>query len=134
MEFFYQYTRHFVRPTHWVHFIQRLRLLETNSSALRNSNALTPEALHQLTSDAPTVMSQEYKTTSLQKFHAVMAFGSLSSSAGPCQGASHSALWLPLDLLLEDVMDGCLVNATSAIEIISGEARFCSKFFTYNFN
>ncbi|KAG6664410.1 mediator of RNA polymerase II transcription subunit 33A-like [Carya illinoinensis] len=107
-------------PAHWVDFIQRLRLLETNSSALRNSNALTPEALHQLTSDAPTVLSRDYKTTSPQKFHAVMDFGSLSSSAGPCQGASHSALWLPLDLLLEDVMDGCLVNATSAIEIISG--------------
>ncbi|KAG2727387.1 hypothetical protein I3843_01G150500 [Carya illinoinensis] len=106
--------------THWVDFIQRLRLLEANSSALRNSKALTPEALNQLTSDTRIVLSRECKTTSLQKFHGVMAFGSLSTSAGLCQGASRSALWLPLDLLLEDAMDGYLVNATSAIEIITG--------------
>ncbi|CAI9778891.1 unnamed protein product [Fraxinus pennsylvanica] len=37
----------------------------------------------------------------------------------------HSALWLPLDLLLEDAMDGYQVNATSAIEIVAGEVIFC---------
>lgn len=52
-----------------------------------------------------------------------MAFGSLSSSAGLCQGASRSALWLPLDLLLEDAMDGYQVNATCGIEIITGKFR-----------
>ncbi|KAB1214266.1 Mediator of RNA polymerase II transcription subunit 33A [Morella rubra] len=107
-------------PTHWVDFIQRLRLLEANSSALSNSKTLTPGALQRLTSDNRRVLSRECKTSSLQKFHAVMTFGSLSSSAGLCQGASRSALWLPLDLLLEDAMDGYLVNATSAIEIITG--------------
>ncbi|GMY27543.1 mediator of RNA polymerase II transcription subunit 33A [Fagus crenata] len=107
-------------PTHWLDFIQRLRLLQANSSALRSSKTLTPEALLQLTSDARIVLSRECKTSSLQKFHAVMAFGSLSSSAGLCQGASRTALWLPLDLLLEDAMDGYQVNATSAIEIITG--------------
>lgn len=114
----------FIRPTHWVDFIQRLQLLEANSSALSNSKTLTPGSLQRLTSDNRRVLSRECKTSSLQKFHAVMTFGSLSSSAGLCQGASRSALWLPLDLLLEDAMDGYLVNATSAIEIITGKARY----------
>lgn len=53
-----------------------------------------------------------------------MAFGSLASSAGLCHGASRSALWLPLDLVLEDAMDGYQVEATSAIERISGKELF----------
>ncbi|GLU08810.1 hypothetical protein SLE2022_256980 [Rubroshorea leprosula] len=107
-------------PTHWLVFIQRLQLLGPNSSTLKNSQTLTPEALLQLTSDTRIVLSQECKTSSFQKFHAVMAFGSLASSAGLCHGASRSALWLPLDLALEDAMDGYQVNTISAIEIISG--------------
>ncbi|GLT81473.1 hypothetical protein SLA2020_528570 [Shorea laevis] len=102
-------------PTHWLVFIQRLQLLGPNSSTLKNSKTLTPEALLQLTSDTHIVLSQECKTSSFQKFHAVMA-----SSAGLCHGASRSALWLPLDLALEDAMDGYQVNTISAIEIISG--------------
>ncbi|KAK4855558.1 hypothetical protein QYF36_008483 [Acer negundo] len=107
-------------PTHWLGFIQRIQLLGANSSALKNSKNLTPEDLMQLTSDARNVLSREHKTSSQQKFHAVIAFGSLASFAGLCHGASPSALWLPLDLLLEDAMDGYQVNATSAIEIITG--------------
>ncbi|KAH8499845.1 hypothetical protein H0E87_015187 [Populus deltoides] len=112
-------------PTHWIRFIQRLQLLGTNSSALRNSKILTAEDLLQLTtgSGSNMVLSRESKTSSLQKFHSVMAFGSLVSSSGLCQGASHSALWLPLDLALEDAMDGYQVNATSAIEIITGSVK-----------
>ncbi|XP_061985114.1 mediator of RNA polymerase II transcription subunit 33A isoform X1 [Populus nigra] len=112
-------------PTHWIRFIQRLQLLGTNSSALRNSKILTAEDLLQLTtgSGSNIVLSRESKTSSLQKFHSVMAFGSLVSSSGLCQGASHSALWLPLDLALEDAMDGYQVNATSAIEIITGSVK-----------
>ncbi|XP_011010288.1 PREDICTED: mediator of RNA polymerase II transcription subunit 33A [Populus euphratica] len=112
-------------PTHWIRFIQRLQLLGTNSSALRNSKILTAEDLLQLTTDSGSsiVSSRESKTSSLQKFHSVMAFGSLVSSSGLCQGASHSALWLPLDLALEDAMDGYQVNATSAIEIITGSIK-----------
>ncbi|KAL9401026.1 hypothetical protein Peur_004875 [Populus x canadensis] len=112
-------------PTHWIRFIQRLQLLGTNSSGLRNSKILTAEDLLQLTtgSGSNIVLSRESKTSSLQKFHSVMAFGSLVSSSGLCQGASHSALWLPLDLALEDAMDGYQVNATSAIEIITGSVK-----------
>ncbi|OMO55076.1 hypothetical protein CCACVL1_27407 [Corchorus capsularis] len=107
-------------PTHWVGFVESLRLLGANSAALKNSKILTSEALLELTSDSRIVLSRECKTSSLQKFHAVMAFGSLASSAGLCHGASRSDLWLPLDLALEDAMDGYLVNTTSAIEIITG--------------
>ncbi|XP_021806493.1 mediator of RNA polymerase II transcription subunit 33A isoform X1 [Prunus avium] len=105
---------------HWTSFIQRLQLLGSNSLALRNSKTLTPEALIQLTSDSHIVLHQECKTASSQKYHAVMASGSLASSAGLCHGNSRSALWLPLDLVLEDAMDGYQVDATSSVETITG--------------
>ncbi|XP_038723741.1 mediator of RNA polymerase II transcription subunit 33A isoform X2 [Tripterygium wilfordii] len=107
-------------PTHWAGFAQRLHLLGSKSSALRNSKILTPEDFLRLTLDTGVILPRECKTTSLEKFHAVMAFGSVASSAGLCHGASRSDLWLPLDLALEDAMDGYQVNATSAIEIITG--------------
>lgn len=115
---------HFSRPAHWTSFIQQLQFLGSNSLALRNSNMLTPEALMQLASNRYFVLSREYKTSSLKKFHAVMASGSLVSSAGLCNGASCSALWLPLDLVLEDAMDGYQVDATSAVENITGKHSF----------
>ena len=110
----------FARPTHWAVFLQRIHLLAANSSALKNSKVITSEALLQLTSDTRVVLSRKCKTSSLQKFHAVMAFGSLAS-AGLCHGASGSALWLPLDLVFEDAVDGSLVSVTSAIETITGK-------------
>ncbi|KAL9410500.1 hypothetical protein AB3S75_044293 [Citrus x aurantiifolia] len=113
------YLAHRNLRTHWVVFIQRLRLLGANSSALKSSTILTPEDLLQLTSDTHLGLSQECKTSPQPKFDAVLAFGSLASSAGLCHGASRSALWLPLDLVLEDALDGYQVNATSAIEIIT---------------
>ncbi|XP_015939682.1 mediator of RNA polymerase II transcription subunit 33A [Arachis duranensis] len=110
-------------PAHWFSFVQRLQLLAANSSALRNSETLSPEALLQLTSDKYMVLTRECKTSSQQKFHAVMGFEYLSSSASLCHGASHSAIWIPLDLVLEDAMDGYQVSTTSGIEIISGLVR-----------
>ncbi|KAF3457211.1 hypothetical protein FNV43_RR01868 [Rhamnella rubrinervis] len=108
-------------PTHWASFIAQLRLLGENSSALRHSETLTPEALMQLTSHTHIVLPQcRTRTSSLPKFHAIMAFGSLASSASLCQGPDRSALWLPLDLLLEDAMDGYQVDAGSEIERITG--------------
>jgi hypothetical protein len=107
-------------PTHWGRFIQCLRILAANSLALRTSNKVTPECILQLTSDTRRLLSRECKTSSLQQFHAVMASGSLISSAGQCHGASHSALWLPIDLFLEDIMDGSQVTATSAAETLTG--------------
>ncbi|KAJ0091930.1 hypothetical protein Patl1_25470 [Pistacia atlantica] len=107
-------------PTHWVGFTQRIQLLGANSSALRNSKILTSEAILQLVSDTRTVLSRECKTSSPKNFHAVITFGPLPCSASLCHGASRSTLWLPLDLFLENVMDGYQVNPTSAIEVITG--------------
>lgn len=59
-----------------------------------------------------------------QEFHAVMASGSLISSANQVHGTSLSALWLPIDLFLEDAMDGSQVAATSAVETLSGRSQF----------
>ncbi|KAA8543204.1 hypothetical protein F0562_021301 [Nyssa sinensis] len=107
-------------PSHWGCFIQHLRILAASSSALRNSKNITPDALLQLTSDTRRVLSRDCKTSPQQAFHAVMASGSLISSAGQCHGTSCSALWLPIDLFLEDTLDGSQVVATSAIETLTG--------------
>ncbi|GLT71444.1 hypothetical protein SLA2020_434600 [Shorea laevis] len=55
-----------------------------------------------------------------QEFHAVMVSGSLISSSNQLHGIGWSALWLPIDLFLEDAMDGSQVAATSAVEILTG--------------
>ncbi|KAJ0699236.1 putative mediator of RNA polymerase II transcription subunit 33A/B [Helianthus annuus] len=106
-------------PAHWGSFVQHLRLLVGNSTALRNSKDITPEALLQLTSDNRVLLSKECKTSSLQQFHAVMASGSLVSSAGQSYSACRSAIWLPIDLFLEDTMDGFVVATTSAAETLT---------------
>ncbi|KAL7144625.1 hypothetical protein ABFS83_07G024900 [Erythranthe nasuta] len=95
--------------THWESFIQTMQLLLEHSSALRNSKCISPEILLKLISDAHKI-----------KVHPVVQVTPLVNSAGLCIGTSQSALWLPLDMLLEDAMDGSQVNATSAIEIITG--------------
>ncbi|XP_048497254.1 mediator of RNA polymerase II transcription subunit 33A isoform X3 [Beta vulgaris subsp. vulgaris] len=101
-------------PKQWAAFTERLDLLATNSSTLRNPKILNPKDLLKLTSDAGKVSLWDYK-----KFSAKLAFGSLANPAH-CQETSHSSLWLPLDVVLEDVMDGSQVTATSAVEIITG--------------
>ncbi|KAL5792983.1 hypothetical protein ACOSP7_001577 [Xanthoceras sorbifolium] len=106
-------------PLHWDAFIQRLRLLVVKSTALRNSKNISPEVLLQLTSDTRKLLTRKCKTVS-QEFHAVMASGSLISSADQCNGTSRSALWLPIDLFLEDAMDGTQVGANSAVETLTG--------------
>ncbi|THG04460.1 mediator of RNA polymerase II transcription subunit 33B-like [Camellia sinensis] len=105
--------------SHWGCVTQHVQLLASNSSALRNSKDITPEALLQLTSDKRRVLSRECKTSLQNQFHAVIS-GSLVSSAGQCHGTSQSALWLPFDLFLEDTMDGSQVTATSAVETLTG--------------
>ncbi|OVA20077.1 hypothetical protein BVC80_1665g39 [Macleaya cordata] len=106
--------------TQWGGFIQRIRLLGAHSSALRSSKTISPETLLQLSSETRKVLSRERKTSLQKELHAVMASGSLTSSAGQCHGASCSAIWLPLDLFLEDTNDGSQVAATSAIEVLTG--------------
>lgn len=81
---------------------------------------MTPEALLQLTSDRRRVLTRKGKTVSQQEFHAVLSSGSLISSAGQCHGSSRSSLWLPIDLFLEDAMDGSQVAVISAVETLTG--------------
>ncbi|KAL7151345.1 hypothetical protein ABFS83_04G024700 [Erythranthe nasuta] len=106
-------------PLQWECFIHHMRLLAENSASLRNSKNISPEALLQLTSDTRQVLSREGKTNSLQHFHAVTARSPISS-AGQSHGSVCSALWLPIDLYLEDIMDGSQVRATSAAETLAG--------------
>lgn len=88
--------------------------------ALRNSKHLTPDALLQLTSDTRKVLSRECKIKSHEEFHAIIGSGCLTSSSGQCYGTSSSAHWLPIDLFLEDAMDGSQVAATGAVERLTG--------------
>ncbi|XP_010278698.1 PREDICTED: mediator of RNA polymerase II transcription subunit 33A isoform X2 [Nelumbo nucifera] len=106
-------------PLHWGSFTQRLQLLGANSSALRSSK-ISSDALLQLSSDTCKIFSRGCRMSTQQEFHAVMASGSMTFSAGQCYWASQSSVWLPLDLFLEDSMDGSQVAATSAIETLSG--------------
>ncbi|KAK4372483.1 hypothetical protein RND71_007867 [Anisodus tanguticus] len=103
------------RPVHWGAFVQRIQLLAGNSSALQSSNIISTEALLQLASDAHNLI----KANSLLEHYVRSTSRSLATCAGLCFGSSRSSLWLPLDLFLEDAMDGSQVNATSAIEIIT---------------
>lgn len=111
---------------HWGCFIQRLRLLAANSSSIRNSKILSPESLLQLTSDTRQILLRECRTKSRQQFHTVMARSPLCS-ASLSHGTVQSEQWLPIDLYLEDAMDGIQVLTTSAAETLAG-AYFKSRF------
>ncbi|EOX94836.1 Reduced epidermal fluorescence 4, putative isoform 1 [Theobroma cacao] len=110
-------------PSHWGAFIQQLSILAAQSVALRNSKHLTPDALLQLTSDSRKVLSRECKIKSHEEFHAIIGSGCLTSSSGQCYGTSSSAHWLPIDLFLEDAMDGSQVAATGAVERLTGRVN-----------
>ncbi|KAL3531373.1 hypothetical protein ACH5RR_010695 [Cinchona calisaya] len=101
-------------PVHWESFIQNLQLLAGKSNALRNSKNISPGSLLELTASTRRVLSRELKTSSQQRFHAVIA------SAGQCHGTGFSALWLPIDLFFEDAMDGSQVTAASTVETLTG--------------
>ncbi|XP_010532697.1 PREDICTED: mediator of RNA polymerase II transcription subunit 33A-like isoform X2 [Tarenaya hassleriana] len=99
---------HLVRqnmPSHWQGFVHRVQILVANSSAMKSSKFL-PEVLLQLISDRRPALSHDGKANSLSKSDVILDFGSLASFTGLCHGASLSTLWLPLDLVLEDAMDG----------------------------
>lgn len=109
-----------LRPTHWRSFIQDIEVLAINSSSLRNSKVMTPEVLLQLISDDRKVVSDhDNKTSNSIEIHTLM-----SSPAGISPKVSCSSLWIPLDLVLEDAMDGSQVDTTSAIEIITRNPNF----------
>ncbi|XP_051118470.1 mediator of RNA polymerase II transcription subunit 33A-like isoform X2 [Andrographis paniculata] len=105
-------------PKDWECFTQNLRLLATNSSSLRNSKYISPEALLKLASDTRQVLSHECKTNSKQ-FHVVIA-KSPSEYVGSYRCNVQSTLWIPIELYLEDAMDGCYIRASSAAETLTG--------------
>ncbi|KAG5378550.1 hypothetical protein IGI04_026392 [Brassica rapa subsp. trilocularis] len=111
------------RASSWHEFVRRVQVLGENSMALRSSKVLSSGDLLQLISNRRFGYSDDSKVVSLRKSNAIVDFGSLASFAGLCHGASLSSLWLPLDLVFEDAMDGYQVNPTSAIEIITGLAK-----------
>ncbi|XP_076898810.1 mediator of RNA polymerase II transcription subunit 33A-like [Bidens hawaiensis] len=101
-------------PAYWRSLIQDIEVLVVNSSALRSSKVMTPEIMLQLISDDHKVVTKGKKTNYLQEIHTIM-----SSSASMSHKVSGSSLWIPLDLALEDAMDGSQVDTTSAIETIT---------------
>lgn len=113
-----------VRCTQWESFTQRMQLLVENSSSLRDSKSVRHEAFLQFKSNPKETKQQHFQASLVQEFHPVLQSRPLVNYAGLCLGTSRSALWLPLDLLLEDAMDGSQVNATSAVEIITGNKGF----------
>ncbi|KAL3505849.1 hypothetical protein ACH5RR_031231 [Cinchona calisaya] len=107
-------------PTQWGDFVQRTQLLVSHSTALRNSKVLTPETLLQLISDSHKTMLCRYRICSPQEFPGAIHFRSLAHRSNICVGNSRASLWLPLDVVLEDAMDNSQVNATSAVETVTG--------------
>jgi len=116
---------HSLRPSHWRDFFERLQLLTVKSSVLRNLKHTSPEIFAQMVSDTCNLPLVGTKTNLQRQFHAVMAPGSFVPSASQCHGASSCSLWLPIDLFLEDAMDGLVVPSTCAIDMLTG--RFCLR-------
>ncbi|MED6130486.1 hypothetical protein PIB30_000986, partial [Stylosanthes scabra] len=97
---------------------QQNRMLVSNSSVLRSSAHITPEALSLLMENIHEGISHETKTTS--KANIFMASGSQICFSGQYFGDSCSLQWLPIDLILEDALDGANISAFSAVRIVTG--------------
>ncbi|KAL6839030.1 hypothetical protein ACP4OV_031084 [Aristida adscensionis] len=106
-----------MRQSHWGAFTTRLHLLAANSSTLQNS-AISLEPFQQLIIGDCNVYG-ETKHYMRKRFHQIVASGPVSSPNGRCLGASYSSLWIPIDMYLEDCLDGSIA-ATNSIEILSG--------------
>ncbi|KAK1681353.1 hypothetical protein QYE76_042201 [Lolium multiflorum] len=103
--------------TQWGVFTNRLQLLVANSSTLQAST-MSLDAFQQLILDDHNVYG--YNKHNLRKrFHPMVASNPLSSPNGRCLGGSYSALWIPIDMYLEDCLDGSIA-ATNSIETLSG--------------
>ncbi|KAJ1442554.1 putative mediator of RNA polymerase II transcription subunit [Sesbania bispinosa] len=68
------------------------------------------------------LLSSEWKTTPKLELSAIMSASAGSRISCPVQSHhdSWSSLWLPIDLILEDAMDGDHVATTSAVEVLTG--------------
>ncbi|KAM0950986.1 putative mediator of RNA polymerase II transcription subunit 33A/B [Dioscorea sansibarensis] len=100
-------------PSQWGVFTLCLRVLEANSSSLPLGSLL------QLAVDDHKKVSRECNHGHHEELNALIASESSTSSGGQCHGTSCSALWIPLDLYLEDCID-LSVAPSNAIEILSG--------------
>lgn len=99
-------------------------MLAGNSSVLRSLKHVTPEILLELTSNTRKLLTREGKRISRHGFHAVLTANNMISSTFESHGAFSSSIWLPIDLFLEDAMDGSQVAATSAVETLTGASQF----------
>ena len=126
--FFYAKISHFLfnnivnnlncfRQSHWGAFTNRLHLLATNSSTLQNSAISLEPFQHLIVGDGNAY--GETKHNMRKRFHLTVASNPLSSPNGRCLGANYSSLWIPIDMYLEDCLDGSIA-ATNSIEILSG--------------
>lgn len=109
-------------PAHWGPFVHQLQRLAGNSILLRNLKHVTPESLVPLNFNSTAgikLLSSEWKTTPKLELNAVMAAGA-DSCAVQSRHDSWSLLWLPIDLILEDAMDGNHVAENSAVEVLTG--------------
>jgi hypothetical protein len=109
------------RQSHWVAFTNRLRLLATNSSTIQNS-AISLEPFQQLLQGDSNVYGG-IKHNMSKRIHPLMFAGPLSSPNGRCIGASYSSLWIPVDMYLEDCLNGSIA-ATNSIETLSGNVIY----------
>lgn len=109
------------RPSHWDAFTHHLNLLATSSSALRNST-VSPEKLQFFVID-----TSRFGREGQSRHCPAVSSGSLTSSGGHRPGYSNCSLWIPIDLYLEDCLDGS-VAATDAIEVLSGKRlEYCEN-------
>lgn len=106
-------------PSHWRNFVERLQLLASKSSVLKNSKHTSAEIFALIVSDTCKLPLWSLKTNLQQQFHAGMATGSFVPSAIQSHGTSCSSLWLPIDLFLEDAMEGLIVAPTCAIDTLT---------------
>ncbi|XP_027351065.1 mediator of RNA polymerase II transcription subunit 33B-like [Abrus precatorius] len=104
----------------WGSFVHQIQLLASNSSVLRNLKHITAETLLLLTENIHEVVSQEYNTIFKLESNVLRPVGSQKYFDVQSFGDSWSLLWLPIDLILEDALDGGQVAAFSAIEIVTG--------------
>ncbi|CAL5186324.1 unnamed protein product [Lathyrus oleraceus] len=102
-------------PTHWGAFVDELEQLAGNSMILRTLKNLSPESFFPLNLKSNWPLSSEPKKK--MKLSSVLAG---SASASGVQSHNDSSLWLPIDLILEDAMDGHHVMAASAVELFTG--------------
>ncbi|XP_040381743.1 mediator of RNA polymerase II transcription subunit 33A isoform X2 [Oryza brachyantha] len=105
------------KQSQWSAFANRLQLIITKSSTLRTST-IALKSFQQLHLDVYNIFRGN-KHWLHRKLHPIVASNPLSSPNGRCLGASYSALWIPIDMYLEDCLDGSIA-ATNSIEILSG--------------